>query len=123
MSHQKNKLFYLERDFLTANGLFDPCLGDELRDLEPLRLGDFDFLLLLECTEALLPLLDLATLELRDFTESLDLERLRDFRSGDCGDADREWTFNSPEASTSKDKTWIHEILEKEIKFQGFLDI
>lgn len=47
-------------------------------------LGERDFLPFPECAEALLPLLDLAfsevALGLRDFTDPLDLDRLRDFR-------------------------------------------
>lgn len=55
-------------------------------------LGDRDFCFVIE---ALLPLLDLGlpsecALGLRDFIESLDLERLRDFLSADGGDGERE---------------------------------
>lgn len=66
---------HLERDFLSAVAV-KPSRGDEL----PFLLGDRDFL---PFADALLPRLDFAfsecSLPLRDFTESLDLERLLDF--------------------------------------------
>lgn len=94
--------FYRERDSF-ATALFEPSFGDELRDLEPLLLGERDFRSFLE---AMLPLLDLAcsncSLGLFDFTESMDFERLLDARAGDCGDGDRSWVLVSPDASNSR---------------------
>lgn len=85
---------YRERDFLAA-GLLDPSLGEALRDL---LLFERDF------SEALLPLLDLAFSDgLFDFTDSLDLERLRDALAGDCGEGDWTCASTSPVASDSEE--------------------
>jgi hypothetical protein len=78
-------------------------LGDGLRDFDPrfLIVGERER----DFRDATLPLLDLAfsecSLALRDFTESFDFERLRDFLIGECGEPDRERTTVSPEASIS----------------------
>lgn len=97
-----NFTIYLERDF-RLTGLFEPSFGERLRDLDDFLLGDRDFLALPECADALLPLRDLAfSLPLRDFTKSLDFERLRDSLTASFGDGERESVPGSPEASISK---------------------
>lgn len=77
-----------ERDFLVT----EPSLAEGLRDFELFLLGDLDFLPASECTDALLPLLELAfaecALPLRDLAMSTDFERLLDLRAGDCGAGD-----------------------------------
>lgn len=95
---------YLEREVLFT-GLLDPSFADGLRDRERLLAGEGDLLPVAECADALLPLLDLAfSLGLLDFdfTESLDFERDRDLRPGDCGETERDKAFTSLEASISR---------------------